>query len=176
MIPEKPITWEGRPRWGWWLIDPRTRETIGVLDTGLHQAMMQRTILEAEGPMQSKMGAVLGAMVGAIDTYWVLMAMVLKHGELTKEALLEAKAYMKDIQSVLCPGFEKKVGVGASVNIIRYRGLLQVRLRDLQSRGRHRDQPGVVRAVRQGLRLRLDLDPQLYDRPGGGLEEWIASP
>lgn len=118
MIPEKPITWEGRPRWGWWLIDPRTRETIGVLDTGLHQAMMQRTILEAEGPMQSKMGAVLGAMVGAIDTYWVLMAMVLKHGELTKEALLEAKAYMKDIQSVLCPGFEKKVGVGASVNII----------------------------------------------------------
>ncbi len=118
MIPEKPITWEGRPRWGYWLIDPRTRETIGVLDTGLHQAMIQRTILEAEGPMQSKMGAVLGAMVGAIDTYWVLMAMVLKHGELTREALLEAKAYMKDIQSVMCPGFEKKVSVGASVTVV----------------------------------------------------------
>lgn len=118
MIPEKPITWEGRPRWGWWEVDPRTRETIGVLDTGLHQAMIQRTILEAEGPMQSKMGAVLGAMVGAIDTYWVLMAMVLKHGELTKEALLEAKAYMKDIQSVMCPGFEKKVSVGASVTVV----------------------------------------------------------
>ena len=118
MIPEKAITWEGRPRWGWWLVDPRTRETIGVLDTGLHQAMIQRTILETEGPVQSKMGAVLGAMVGAIDTYWVLMAMILKHGELTKEALEEAKAYMKGIQSVMCPGFEKKVGVGASVNLI----------------------------------------------------------
>lgn len=118
MIPEKPITWEGRSRWGWWLVDPRTRETIGVLDTGLHQAMIQRTILETEGPMQSKMGAVLGAMVGAIDTYWVLMAMVLKHGELTKEALEEAKAYMKNIQSVMCPGFEKKVSIEASVNLI----------------------------------------------------------
>jgi hypothetical protein len=118
MIPEKPISWEGRPRWGWWEVDPRTRETIGVLDTGLHQAMIQRTILEAEGPMQSKMGAVLGAMVGAIDTYWVLMAMVLKHGELTREALLEAKAYMKDIQSVMCPGFEKKISIEAGVTVV----------------------------------------------------------
>jgi hypothetical protein len=118
MIPEKAVSWEGRPRWGWWLVDPRTRETIGVLDTGLHQAMIQRTILEAEGPMQSKMGAVLGAMVGAIDTYWVLMAMVLKHGELTKAALLEAKAYMKDIQSVMCPGFEKKISIEAGVTVV----------------------------------------------------------
>lgn len=118
MIPEKPISWEGRPRWGWWEVDPRTRETIGVLDTGLHQAMIQRTILEAEGPMQSKMGAVLGAMVGAIDTYWVLMAMVLKHGELTKEALVEAKAYMKGIQAVMCPGFERSITVGASVTVV----------------------------------------------------------
>jgi hypothetical protein len=118
MVPEKGIPWEGRTRWGWWEVDPRTRETIGVLDTGLHQAMIQRTILEAEGPMQSKMGAVLGAMVGAIDTYWVLMAMVLKHGELTKEALLEAKAYMKDIQSVMCPGFEKKISIEAGVTIV----------------------------------------------------------
>jgi hypothetical protein len=118
MVPEKGIPWEGRTRWGWWEVDPRTRETIGVLDTGLHQAMIQRTILEAEGPMQSKMGAVLGAMVGAIDTYWVLMAMVLKHGELTKEALLEAKAYMKDIQSVMCPGFEKKISIEAGVTVV----------------------------------------------------------
>ncbi len=118
MAPEKGVAWEGRTRWGWWEIDPRTRETIGVLDTGLHQAMMQRTILEAEGPMQSKMGAVLGAMVGAIDTYWVLMAMVLKHGELTKEALEEAKAYMKEIQTVLCPEFERSITVEASVNIV----------------------------------------------------------
>ena len=118
MVPEKGILWEGRERWGWWEVDPRTRETIGVLDTGLHQAMIDQTILQAEGPMQSRMGAVLGAMVGAIDTYWLLMGMVLKHGELNKAALLEAKAYMKDIQSVMCPGFEKKVSIEASVTVV----------------------------------------------------------
>jgi len=118
IVPEKPISWEGRPRWGWWLVDPRTRETIGVLDTGLHQAMLEHTILQEKGAMSTKMGAVLGAMVGAVDTYWLLMGMILKHGELTKEALLEAKAYMKDIQSVMCPGFEKKISIEASVSLI----------------------------------------------------------
>ena len=170
MVPEKGIPWEGRARWGWWEVDPRTRETIGVLDTGLHQAMMQRTILEAEGPMQSKMGAVLGAMVGAIDTYWVLMAMVLKHGELTREALEEAKAYMKEIQAVMCPELREVDHRRGQRQPHRHRGLLQVRLRDLQGRGRGQDQPGLVRAVRQGLRLRLDLDPQLPDRPGRRLK------
>jgi hypothetical protein len=118
MIPERAISWEGRPRWGWWLVDPRTRETIGVLDTGFHQAMLEHTILQDKGAMSTKMGAVLGAMVGAVDTYWLLMGMILKYGELTKEALLEAKAYMKDIRSVMCPGFEKKISIEASVNVI----------------------------------------------------------
>jgi len=117
-IPEKSLAWDGRERWGWWDINPRTMETVGVLDSGLHQAMVSRTILEAEGPMQTRMGAVLGAMVGAIDTYWLLSAMILKHGELTKEALEEAKSYMKNIQAVMCPGFERKVGVSMSMTVI----------------------------------------------------------
>ena len=118
VVPEKSLRWEGRERWGWWDIDPRTMETIGVLDTGLHQAMIQRTILETEGPLNSKMGAVLGAMVGAIDTYWVLSGLILKYGELNKEALLEAKAYMKGIKAVMCPEFEKKAGDSVSVTVI----------------------------------------------------------
>jgi len=118
MVPERGVAWEGRVRWGWWDIDPRTRETIGVLDTGLHQAMLDMTILETEGPLNSKMGAALGAMVGAIDTYWLLSGMVLKYGELNKAAILEAKAYMKEIQSVMCPGFEKKVSLEASITVI----------------------------------------------------------
>jgi len=118
VMPERGVAWEGRMRWGWWDIDPRTRETIGVLDTGLHQAMLDMTILETEGPLNSKMGMVIGAMVGAIDTYWVLSALILKYGELNKAALLEAKSYMKDIQSVMCPGFEKKISLEASITVI----------------------------------------------------------
>ncbi|MCK7468530.1 MAG: hypothetical protein MZU91_10815 [Desulfosudis oleivorans] len=176
MVPEKGVPWEGRTRWGWWEVDPRTRETIGVLDTGLHQAMIQRTILEAEGPMQSKMGAVLGAMVGAIDTYWVLMAMVLKHGELTREALLEAKAYMKDIQSVMCPGFEKKISIEAGVTVVEIEDCYKYEYEIFKAEAGIGISMGWCETVRQGLRLRLDLDPQLPDRPGRRLEGPFVSP
>jgi len=118
VVPERAVAWDGRDRWGWWDMDPATMETVGVLDSGLHQAMVQRTVLETEGPMQSRMGAVLGAMVGAIDTYWLLSAMIIKHGGLSKAALEEAKAYMKNIQAVMCPEFERKVGFSVSVTLI----------------------------------------------------------
>jgi hypothetical protein len=88
------------------------------MDTGLHQAVLERTILDSKGALESKMGFVIGAMTGAIDTYWLLSAMVLKYGELNKAALLEAKAYMKEIDALMCPGFEKKIGVSAGVTLI----------------------------------------------------------
>ena len=109
ILPDSSIEFNGEERWGWWVVNPRTRQVIGVLDTGLHQAMLQRTILETKGPLQTKMGFVIGAMVGAIDTQWVIVSMILKYGELNKEALKEVKSYMKEINAYLCPGFEKKV-------------------------------------------------------------------
>jgi len=118
VIPQRGVPWEGRARWGWWDIEPMTREPIGVLDTGLHQAMVQRSILESKGPLESDAGLVIGALVGATDTQWMLMSMILKYGELSKAALLEAKAYMKDIQAVMCPGFEKKIEFSVSITTV----------------------------------------------------------
>jgi hypothetical protein len=118
VLPERGVAWEGKSRWGWWDVDPRTMETVGVLDTGLHQAVLDRTILEEKGPLQSKMGFVIGAIVGAVDTQWMIAGMILKYGELNKAALQEAKAYMKDIQAYMCPGFEKKIGVSAEVTLV----------------------------------------------------------
>ena len=118
IIPEKSIDWGGQERWGWWDVDPRTMETVGVMDTGLHQAMIQRSILDSKGPLESKMGMVIGAIVGAVDTQWMLAGMVLKYGELNKAALEEAKAYMKQIDEVMCPGIEEKISVGVGVTLI----------------------------------------------------------
>ena len=103
IIPEESIEFNGRQRWGWWDLNPQNREVIGVLDTGLHQAMLERTILETKGILSTDMALVLGVMVGTVDTYWVLASMILKYGELDKAALQEAKDYMKKIGSYLCP-------------------------------------------------------------------------
>jgi len=119
IVPERSVRFEGKNRWGWWQVDPLTRETIGVLDTGLHQAMLQRTVLDTEGMLNSKMGFAIGAITGAVDTQWMLAGMVLKYGELNKKALQEIKSYMKQIKAYMCPEFEKSASVTiASVTVV----------------------------------------------------------
>lgn len=119
VVPEQGVRFDGRERWGWWQVDPRTQEVIGVLDTGLHQAMLNRTVLDTEGILNSKMGFVIGAITGAVDTQWMLATMVLKYGEINKAALQEIKAYMKQLKAYMCPEFEKSVSVTiASVEVI----------------------------------------------------------
>lgn len=107
IVPEQGIQFEGVNRWGWWEVDPYTWETTGVLDTGLHQAILQRTVLDTEGMLNSKMGFAIGAITGAVDTHWMLAHMILEYGELNKKALQEIKAYMKQIKAYMCPEFEK---------------------------------------------------------------------
>jgi hypothetical protein len=118
VVPDAGIEWQGQQRWGWWDIDLRTMETIGVMDTGLHQAVLERTILDSKGAVESKMGFVIGAIVGAVDTQWMIAGMVLQYGEINKAALLEAKAYMQELKTLMCPSLEKKVGVSAGVTLI----------------------------------------------------------
>lgn len=114
IIPEESIEFNGRQRWGWWDLNPQNREVIGVLDTGLHQAMLERTILETKGILSSDMALVLGVMVGTVDTYWVIASMILQYGELNKAALQEAKDYMKKIGGYLCPDILDE-GTGVSI-------------------------------------------------------------
>jgi len=119
IIPEESIEFNGRQRWGWWDLNPQNREVIGVLDTGLHQAMFQRSIMEAKGPLGTDAALILGVMVGVVDTQWTIASMILQYGELNKAALQEAKDYMKKVGSYLCPGIlDEKMGVTiASISI-----------------------------------------------------------
>ncbi len=117
IIPTESIEIDGENRWGWWDMDPQNGEVIGVLDTGLHQAVLQRTILDTSGMLNDDMGLVIGAIVGCVDTHWVLFALILEYGELDKAALQEAKDYMKKIGSYLCPEFEATAGIGVGVSV-----------------------------------------------------------
>jgi len=117
IIPEKSIEFDGEQRWGWWDLNPQNGEVVGVLDSGLHQAVLERTILDKKGMLHDDMGLVIGAITGCVDTYWVLSALILKHGKLDKAALEEAKAYMKNIGNYLCPELDKTVEGGAGVSV-----------------------------------------------------------
>jgi len=117
IIPEQSIKFNGKQRWGWWNLNPEKGEIIGVLGSGLHQAVLERTIMDTTGMLHDDMGLVIGAIVGCVDTHWVLFTLILKYGELNKAALQEAKDYLKKIGGYLCPGFEKTVGVGVGVSV-----------------------------------------------------------
>jgi hypothetical protein len=120
VIPERSIRFDRQNRWGWWQVNPVTQEVVGVLDTGLHQAMIQRTVLDTEGMLSSKMGYAIGAITGAVDTQWMLATMTLKYGEINKAAIQEIKAYMKQLKGYMCPEFEKSASVtiaSASIEI-----------------------------------------------------------
>ena len=108
VLPERGIDFSGRSRWAWWEIEPATREAIGVLDTGLHQATVQYTLIETEGAVDNDTAWAVGAITGAVDTQWVLSAVLLEYGEMTKEALEKAKAYLGTISGYLC--WDVKVG------------------------------------------------------------------
>jgi hypothetical protein len=117
IIPEQTVEFNGMERWGWWDLDPEKGSVIGVLESGLHQAVLERTIMDTTGMLHDDMGLVIGAIVGCVDTHWVLFALILEYGELDKAALQEAKDYMKNIGGYLCPGFEKTAGVGVGVSV-----------------------------------------------------------
>ena len=107
-LPVRGIRYDERSRCGWWDIDPVTREAIGVLDTGLHQAIVEHTLIRSEGIIDDDMAWAIGALTGATDTHWALSAKILEHGELNEAALKEAKAYLKKVGSFVCS--EIKVG------------------------------------------------------------------
>lgn len=117
IIPEQSVAFNGLDRWGWWDLNPEKGVVVGVLDSGLHQAVLERTIMDTTGMLHDDMGLVVGAIVGSVDTHWVIFTLILKYGKLTKAALLEAKEFMKKIGGYLCPGFEYTVGVGLGVKV-----------------------------------------------------------
>lgn len=112
ILPLRPVASSAGLRWGWWQIDPQSRHTVGVLDSGLHQAVVERTLIESEGVLSDEMAAVIGAISGATDTQFVISAMVLKHGELTAEAVAEAKAYLSELGEALCQALTVEAKVG----------------------------------------------------------------
>jgi hypothetical protein len=48
LVPKRPLVIEGKARLGWWRVDLRNGETLGVMDTGFHQADTEYSVEDQE--------------------------------------------------------------------------------------------------------------------------------
>jgi hypothetical protein len=75
VIPERAVKIDGRARWGWWQIDPRSGALVGVMDNGLHAGMTEYSLDLSKIALDDRMGMVIGAIIGATSTHITIAAL-----------------------------------------------------------------------------------------------------
>jgi hypothetical protein len=100
IVPTAPVSINDAKRIGWWRVRPGTGETVGVMDDGLHEAVIERAMLEA------KIAAVLGVpwimrMADIANARSLQLAMLLKRFDL---ATLNKIDDLIDAVRVYCEG------------------------------------------------------------------------
>ncbi|RLD23635.1 MAG: hypothetical protein DRI70_09105, partial [Bacteroidetes bacterium] len=116
IIPEKPVKIAGVDRWGWWQVEKSSGRYIGVMDNGLHAALVEVNLSSSKIGIQPKMGFAIGMIVGGNSTLFAISGLMIKHGQVTPAMIKEVKDYIKTIRCSSCPKIEAKIegsyGVG----------------------------------------------------------------
>jgi len=115
VLPHSAVELAGRSRWGFWDIDPATGRTIGVMEGGQHQGMVQIPIINKEVPLNSEAGFGLGLHAGAVTGHFALAGLLLKHGEVTPQLIQELNDLLKSVACTVCPN--ATIGTSVSINV-----------------------------------------------------------
>ena len=111
IIPKRAVRLAGVDRWGWWELDPKTGEMIGVMESGQHQSMAEYKLSLDKVGLNDEMGFGIGAVIGATGTLFTISGLMLKYGEVTDEMVEEVKEWVKSLLCTTCVSkAEAKVG------------------------------------------------------------------
>ncbi|GAB3023548.1 transglutaminase domain-containing protein [Bowmanella dokdonensis] len=115
IIPNQPVVLAGRSRYGWWEVDPQSGRMIGVMDDGLHQAMVDYSLNVEHLGLNDETGRAIGVIIGATSTQFLLISGILEQGTVTAGLLKQVEKTISDLKCLSCPEFSAKVGVKAQV-------------------------------------------------------------
>ncbi|WP_119680616.1 transglutaminase domain-containing protein [Indioceanicola profundi] len=113
VIPKQAVELGGRARYGWWDIDPVSGRMIGVMDDGLHQALVDHSITQEKIGLSDDMGKAVGVIVGGTSTQFLLMSGILLEGRVTREMVDEILTVIKYLKCFSCPTLEAKAHLKA---------------------------------------------------------------
>lgn len=113
VLPRSAVHLAGRERWGFWDIDPETGATIGVMEGGEHQGLMEGPLINKSVAQSPELGYCLGFMVGFIAFEWELMGRLLEYGGVTPKLIAELEA---DLKTIACSNF-CNIGAQAKVEL-----------------------------------------------------------
>ncbi len=114
VIPPKPVQLAGRARLGWWERDPASGRVIGVMDDGLHQATASYSINTTEIGLNDNMGFVIGMIIGATGTQFLVAAKILEYGEVTDQLIADVEARVEALKCLSCPKAEASASASVS--------------------------------------------------------------
>ena len=114
IIAGEAIEIDGRNRWGWWAMDSASGRAIGVMDDGLHQAMIETTIDTEQIGLSPMTGFVIGGIVGATSASMIIAAKILQYGAVTDALIADVEKFLKGIADGSCPGTSAGVSAGVS--------------------------------------------------------------
>lgn len=103
IAPQRRVKLDGAARWGWWRVDPRTGEYVGVMEGGEHQAAFDYTVEVQTAGVDDRMGYVFGLLAGTLGSQVLLSAAVLRYTSLTEELKDEMLKLISGLACRTCP-------------------------------------------------------------------------
>jgi hypothetical protein len=115
IVPKSAVPLAGKNRWGFWQVDPVTGATVGVMEGGQYQGMVDVTQTTRKVALDPRKAFLLGLNAGMIQSQFGLIALIFKHGEVTPALIQELKDMLKDSACKACP--ELSAGVEVSIKV-----------------------------------------------------------
>lgn len=104
IITARPVELAGQRRWGWWAMDPASGRAVGVMEDGGHQAMIENSVNTDKIALNPMTGFVIGGIVGATATHFVIAAKILEYGAVTDEMIGDVEDFLTGLSDASCPG------------------------------------------------------------------------